>query len=225
MHDARNFLPSDSKVGKGGARVDPLEIYEVLKEKIIWLDLKPESTFNLTGLAESYGVSRNPITIALTRLDAEGWVVRHGSHFVVSPLSLKRIKEITEVRSALEVQASVWAMQRITPEELDSLIKLREEILGVRHLTSNREIVDLDVKFHQRVFQATKNNELAQLLERLLSHYLRFWLSIEHQIELPSFFTETLQVIEAIEKKDESKLREACARHIKASVDQILGTS
>ena len=38
--------------------MDPLEIYKILKEKIIWLDLKPGNTLNLVEQAESFGVSR-----------------------------------------------------------------------------------------------------------------------------------------------------------------------
>ena len=52
--------------------MDPIEIYEDLKEKIIWLDVSPDSTLNQAELAETYGVSRNPITIALTRLERRG---------------------------------------------------------------------------------------------------------------------------------------------------------
>ena len=35
-------------------KMDPLEIYENLKEKIIWLDLKPGSALNLLELSKSY---------------------------------------------------------------------------------------------------------------------------------------------------------------------------
>ena len=168
--------------------MDPIAIYEDLKEKIIWLEHKPESTFNLTELAEHYGVSRNPITLALTRLDAEDWVARHGSHFVVSPLSLTRIREITEIRSLMEIQAYIWALRRITPEEIDEVGKLKKEIRKLGKSATNQEIVRLDLKFHRLLYQAAKNNELSQLLERLLCHYLRFWLSIPRKIDRESFF-------------------------------------
>lgn len=128
--------------------MDPLEIYTILKEKIIWLDLQPGSTLNLVELADVFGVSRNPITIALTRLDVEEWVIRQGSHFVVSPLTLSRIREITEIRSVLEVQANLWAMRRITPNELDELNHIKAEIDKLDESASNKEIVKLDVKFH-----------------------------------------------------------------------------
>ena len=101
--------------------MDPMKIYEDLKEKIVWLDLAPDITLNQAELAEAYGVSRNPLTIALTRLDSEEWVVRHGTHFVVSPLTLDRMREITEIRSVLETQAVLWAMHRITHSGLQEL--------------------------------------------------------------------------------------------------------
>ena len=108
--------------------MDPIKIYEDLKEKIIWLKLRPGSTLNQVELSETFGVSRNPLTIALTRLDAEGWVVRNGSHFVVSPLTIDRMREITEIRLALEMQANLWAMNRITPDGIEELKELGNEI-------------------------------------------------------------------------------------------------
>ena len=203
--------------------MEPGEIYQLLREKIVWLDLMPESYLNLSELAESFGVSRTPIKEVLILLQAEGWVLRHGSHFMVTPLSLGRIKEITEIRNIMEVQANIWAMDRITSEELASLNELKKEILEIGDVPSNRQLVEMDVKFHRTLFQATKNSQLAQMLERLLIHYLRFWLSIPREIEPRSFFAETLEIIQAVEVKDDVRLRATSAAHIKNSVDEIMG--
>lgn len=203
--------------------MEPGEIYQLLREKIVWLDLMPESYLNLSELAESFGVSRTPIKEVLILLQAEGWVLRHGSHFMVTPLSLGRIKEITEIRNIMEVQANIWAMDRITSEELASLDEVKKEILEIGDVSSNRQLVEMDVKFHRTLFQATKNSQLAQMLERLLIHYLRFWLSIPREIEPRSFFAETLEIIEAVEAKDDVRLRAASVKHITNSVDEIMG--
>lgn len=205
--------------------MDPLEIYTILKEKIIWLDLKPGSTLNLVEQAESFGISRNPITIALTRLDAEEWVVRQGSHFVVSPLTLSRIREITEIRFILEVQANLWAMHRITSDEMDELKRLKKEIDKLDDRASNKEIVKLDVKFHSILFKASKNSQLATLLDRMLCHYLRFWLSFTRNIDKNSFFNQAFDIIKAIEDKDEVRLHTASVEHIRVSLDEIMGMS
>jgi DNA-binding GntR family transcriptional regulator len=203
--------------------MEPGEIYKLLREKIIWLDLMPESYLNLSELAESFGVSRTPIKEVLILLQAEGWVLRHGSHFMVTPLSLSRIKEITEMRNIMEVQANIWAMGRITSEELGSLGKLKKEILEIGDAPSNRQLVELDVRFHRTLFQATKNTQLAQMLEQLLIHYQRFWLSIPREIEAESFFSGTIEMIQAIEAKDDVRLRAESINHIKNSVDEIMG--
>lgn len=205
--------------------MDPLTIYEDLKDKIIWLDLKPESTLNLVALSQEYRVSRNPVTIALTRLDAEEWVVRNGSHFVVSPLTVDRIREITEIRSVMEVQANLWAMQRMDDQGLAMLKTLRDEILTLRDGVSNKEIVELDVKFHQLLYKATKNKQLTTMLNRMLSHYLRFWLSSPNPIKRETFFKDEIEIIKALETKDEARLKAATSAHIKASLDEIMGLS
>lgn len=204
--------------------MEPEKIYELLKERIIWLDLMPESVLNLSELARSFGVSRTPIKEVLILLQGEGWVLRKGSHFMVTPLSLDRIRGTAEIRTVMEVQASIWAMYRMTPEELAALGELEKEILQLDDAVSNRQMVELDIRFHRTLFQGTKNSQLAQLLERLLSHYLRFWLSIPREIGRQSFFAETLEIIRAIETKDEARLRAASGAHIKKSVDEIMST-
>ena len=205
--------------------MDPITIYRDLKEKIIWLDINPGSTLNLVELADMYRVSRNPITIALTRLDAEEWVVRNGSHFVVSPLTVDRVREITEIRSVMEVQANLWAMHRMNEKGLANLKQLRDEISGLRDGVTNREIVELDVKFHQLLYRETKNTRLATMLDRMLSHYLRFWLSRPNPKTRDTFFKAELEMIHAMETKDEIRLKAATTAHIKASLDEIMGLS
>jgi DNA-binding GntR family transcriptional regulator len=203
--------------------MDPIAIYEDLKKKIIWLEVEPGSTLNLVELAESYGVSRNPVMLALTRLNSEEWVVRNGVHFVVSPLTINRMREITEIRAVMETQATIWAMNRITPEGLDELKKLRDEIKNLDPAAPKKQIIELDFKFHRLIYQETQNNQLVQLLERLLSHYLRFWLSVPQNIKPDTFFREAREIIQALEAKDEVGLRAASTAHIKVSLDTILG--
>jgi DNA-binding GntR family transcriptional regulator len=124
----------------------------------------------------------------------------------------------------MELQANIWAMHRITAEGLTSLCELEKEILRLGAGASNKQMIELDVKLHRRLFHAAKNIQLALLLDRLLSHYLRFWLSIPREIDPQSFFAETIEIISAIKTKDEVKLGEATAGHIKHSVDEIMGT-
>lgn len=204
--------------------MDSQQIYAALREKIIHLELAPESVLNLSDLAKEFDVSRTPIKEVLISLQAEEWIMRHGSHFIVTPLSLERIREITEIRMVMEVQANIWAMERITPAELEGLEALKGEIDTLGPESSNKDIVDLDFTIHHTIFKAAKNAYLARSLERILSHYLRFWLSIPRQIDTDTFFIEALELTGAIRNKDEGRIRECTTRHIRNSVAQIMGT-
>jgi len=204
--------------------MDPNNIFNALRTKIIHLDLPPESVLNLSELAQDFKVSRTPIKEVLIALQAEEWIMRHGSHFIVTPLSLERIREITEIRMVLEVQANIWAMERITENELQGLLKIKDKIGTFDETSSNQSIVDFDFEIHHFIFKAAKNVHLAKMLERLLSHYLRFWLSIPRQINHKIFFTEALELIEAITRKDDALVKECTTRHIRNSVAEIMGT-
>ena len=208
---------------KNSPRTNPEKIFQVLKKKIIWLELKPESTLNLSDLAKSFGVSRYPVTLALYRLEAEGWVSRHGTQLIVTPLRLKRIKEITEIRSELEVKATVLAAKRITPAEINELLIIGEEFSKLDDTSSFRQMVELDVKFHKKIFEITKNSELSRLLEELLSHYHRFMLSLPNRIEPRSFFSNALEMIRAFKTKDEKAIQTYITKHIKTSANLIFG--
>ncbi|MCP3945136.1 MAG: GntR family transcriptional regulator [Desulfobacteraceae bacterium] len=205
-------------------QIDPSQIYSTLRKKIIHLELAPGSVLNLSDLAKEFKVSRTPIKEALISLQSEEWIRRHGSHFIVTPLSLGRIREITEIRMVMEVQANIWAMERITTEEIKALDTLKEKIGTFDDSSSNLSIVGFDFTIHHSIFQIAKNRHLEKILERILSHYLRFWLSIPRQIDHTVFFTESLELIEAIGNKDKLLIREHTTRHIQDSVAQIMGT-
>jgi len=199
-------------------------IYEQLKKRIIWLDLGPGNVLNISQLAHSFEVSRTPIKEALLVLQGEGWVLRDGSHFLITELSLSRIKEISEIRNILEVQGNLLAMERITSKEIFNLHKISEKIGALDPESSNKRIMKLDAMFHRTLYKAARNNQLYQILDGLLSQYLRFWLSNTLRVSPQAFFYETVEIISAIEEKNKDRLRMAIINHLKMSVNEIIRT-
>ena len=193
------------------------------KHEIIWLDIKPETMIALTEVADRFGVSRTPVKEALVHLHAEGWIMKHGSHFISSPLTLDLIRDLTEIRSFMEMQAYIWAMHRINSHGIEKLEAIVQELGALDEDTPNRTIIEIDFKFHQTLFQATGNNQLSSYLERILSHFIRFWLSRNNQIHPETFFKETKAIIKAVKEKDEISLRAATIGHVKSSLDEIMG--
>ena len=59
--------------------MEPGKIFDTLKEKIIWLEITPETILNLNDLCEEFRASRTPMKEALIVLQAEGLLMRNES--------------------------------------------------------------------------------------------------------------------------------------------------
>jgi len=73
-------------------------------------------------LAASLQVSRTPVRESLPRLAAEGLIVSRGRGWVVLEHSADEIREIYDVRAALEGYASLLAAERATPEQVEHIV-------------------------------------------------------------------------------------------------------
>ncbi|MCC0040259.1 MAG: GntR family transcriptional regulator, partial [Brucellaceae bacterium] len=59
---------------KPGARRGALQVYDALREDILWVRIKPGSALDEVRLAERFKVSRTPIREALLLLSGESFV-------------------------------------------------------------------------------------------------------------------------------------------------------
>ena len=199
----------------------PGKIVEMLREKITWLELLPNSKLSIGDLAAETQVSRTPIKEALINLEANGWVYRKGKNFIVTPLTLQRFKEIAEVRSVIEIQSYLWALQRITDEEEKNLFIYKEKIKNISAKAPVKEIMKIDIEIHLFFFKMAKNRYIYNLLERSLYHALRFWLSMH--LKPVGILEDMNEMIEAVEKRDEEELKRVSFKHVKNWADRIIG--
>ena len=79
-------------------------------------------------LANKLGVSRTPIREAIRKLELEGLVLmipRKGAE--VAEITEKNMRDVLEVRKALEELAVQLACEKITDEEIEEMKKAAEE--------------------------------------------------------------------------------------------------
>ena len=200
--------------------MDPKKIHEILRNKIIHLEMEPEHIINVSDLATSFGISRTPVKEALILLQGEGWLLRHGSHFMVTPLTIKRLKDNIEIRLLMEPEAYVWAMQRITEAVQQELWDIEREMREMSPEEPARSFGELDQRFHETLLKATDNQVLFVLLSRIIGQCLRYWLSpIEKDKE--NYFKSALEIISAIRNQDAKRLTESATEHIKMSLLEV----
>lgn len=150
-------------------------VFNTLRQAILKGELEPGERLMEIQLAERLGVSRTPIREAIRKLELEGlvnMVPRKGAE--VACITEKDLNDVLEVRCALEELAVELACKRITKDQIDKLkltLEQFKEVIRGKNLT---EIAEMDVKFHDVIFEATGNSRLVQLLNNLREQMYRY---------------------------------------------------
>src|SRR3954451_17309728 len=97
------FLDRIEQAQRGGATG---RVVEAPREAIATLELRPGAALDKTAICERLGLSRFPVSEALTRLQAEGLVeIQPQRGSIVSLIRLVDARENMFVRRAFEVEA------------------------------------------------------------------------------------------------------------------------
>lgn len=201
-------------------------VFNTLRQAIIKGDLKPGERLLEIQLADKLGVSRTPVREAIRKLELEGLVTmvpRRGT--TVLGITKKHLKDVLEIRSALEELALELACRRITPEQYEELVRL-ETLLEEKQDSDNAfELSDIDEKFHEQIYQATNNPRLIQLLANLREQMYRYRLEyMKAKDKRPRLIQEHQQIIKALKNKDSKAGRKAIYDHIVNQANAILST-
>src|SRR5215212_5886295 len=120
------FLPPLTRHGRGGA---VQRVQEVIRDAIVRLEMPPGTAIDKTALCARLGVSRFPISEALGRLAAEGFVEvlpQRGTR--VARIDLSDCRQAMFIRRALETEAARAIAPRADATLLSALDKnLREQ--------------------------------------------------------------------------------------------------
>lgn len=150
-------------------------VFEQLRNSILNGTLKPGARLMEIDLAEKLGVSRTPVREAIRKLELEGLVVmevRKGAY--VADVSVKETLDILEVRSVLEGLAASLAAKRITQEELEALYVVLEDFNQAVKDDDMQRMIESDTRFHNMIFEATRNKKLIQIVNSLQELVMRF---------------------------------------------------
>lgn len=198
--------------------------FNTLRQAILKGTLKPGQRLMEIQLAKQLGVSRTPVREAIRKLELEGLVVtlpRKGAE--VAQITEKDLKDVVEVRCALEELAVELACERISTAQI---VQLKEIVKDFESLIKNKDITALaenDVKFHDIIFTATNNPRLMQMINNLREQMYRY--RLEHLKDAKAheqLIKEHELIISALQKKDVAKAKETIRYHINK---QILAVS
>jgi DNA-binding GntR family transcriptional regulator len=142
----------------------PTSVADHVRAMILKRELLPGERLIQSELAERLGVSRTPVREALQKLAAEGLVTLSpykGAR--VARLSVSHLEEIYHVRIAVESQLSYLAAQHITPEELDRMRALVEQMKEQLDAGELGNLLELNRQVNTILFYASRSKNLRDL--------------------------------------------------------------
>ncbi|WP_256839738.1 GntR family transcriptional regulator [Ornithinimicrobium faecis] len=141
-------------------------VYQALRAEIVHGDLWPNQPMIEAEIAERLEVSRTPVRESMQRLAADGLIISKRRRWVVYEHTSDEIREIYEVRAALEGQAARLAVARANDDDRAVLAGVLDDEAKQRFL-SGRARVQANEQFHDAVVHAAHNNRLTAELIRM----------------------------------------------------------
>ena len=191
-------------------------VFNTLRQAILTGEFTPGERLMEIALAERLGVSRTPVREAIRKLELEGLVVmipRKGAE--VAKITEKDLRNVLEVRCALEELSASLAGERITEEEKKELKKSLEEFEEAVASKELSMIVDKDVEFHDIIFKTTKNERLIQILNNLREQIYRYRIEYTKDEDYHGvLLKEHREIYNAIVHNDKETAMECVKTHI-----------
>jgi DNA-binding GntR family transcriptional regulator len=147
------------------------EVYEELRKSIVEGSIRPNERLIEADLAAMLQVSRTPIRESMLRLAGDGLIVPHKRGWIVREHSQQEIREVYEIRAALEGFAAGLAARRATDEELAGIKAIHQAYIDTVSDESRGQLVEHNDAFHNAVIAAAKNNLLAEQIHRNSQYY------------------------------------------------------
>ena len=201
-------------------------VFNTLRQAILRGELKPGERLMEIQLANKLGVSRTPIREAIRKLELEGLVLmipRRGAE--VAEITEKSLRDVLEVRGALEELAVKLACQKITDEQIQELRAAEKEFEMALSSGDVTVYAEADVKFHDIIYRATDNQRLIQLLFNLREQMYRYRVEyLKREEAHGTLLIEHKKIIETITNRDMDAAVDAVCQHIDNQVSAVIDT-
>lgn len=191
-------------------------VFNTLRKAILTGELKPGERLMEIHLANQLGVSRTPIREAIRKLELEGLVImipRRGAE--VAQITEKSLKDVLEVRRALDALCVELACDRITQEEKLRLKDACDEFEKATQTGDATIMAEADVKLHDIIVEATGNRRLRQLINNLSEQMYRYRFEyIKEEDQHNNLVEEHRMIYESIINNDKERAAKAAKLHI-----------
>ncbi|HKM03939.1 MAG TPA: GntR family transcriptional regulator [Lachnospiraceae bacterium] len=199
-------------------------VFKTLRQAILRGELVPGERLMEIHLANRLGVSRTPIREAIRKLELEGLVTmipRKGAE--VAKITEKSLRDVLEVRRALDAFTVELACDRITEVEKEDLKRACEEFEKATKTKNFELIAKADVKIHDIIVRAAGNERLIHLIKNLAEQVYRYRFEyIKDESQHQNLVEEHRVILDSILKNDKITASEAVKTHVDNQENSII---
>jgi DNA-binding GntR family transcriptional regulator len=194
--------------------------YEILRDRIVSLELEPLTALSEKELSAELGIGLQPIREAIKRLEYEHLVSifpRRGTF--VAEVGIRDERRIAEIRVELEGLAARLAAEGGANAKIAELVELAETSRDFR----GTRAIEAEQEFHRTLYALCNNSFLERSLNMFYNLSSRAWYYTTRELQLPQSeiridHTETAY---AIRDRDPERAREAAARHVTQNSEEL----
>ena len=210
------------------------QIYETIRNRILFLEYEPGLILNEQVLAKEFGVSRTPLRDVLSRLEWEHLVrILPRTGTMITEIELNRMMNVFQIRLEIEELVGRLAAQRFSPEMIRTIDDLHRACGRLRERKDRKALAGIDIRLRELFHEAADNPFLTEMSERLYALTFRLWflnmekgdwekevVSVEEDLQtLP-------QVLEAGDPAQVGQLRQSqLMQHLERIRSKFLGLS
>lgn len=197
------------------------QAYLQIRDKIVRLQLAPGDVIREDVLQAELGIGRTPIREALQRLARDQFVTvipRRG--MLVSPIDVMELSMLYETRAILEPYAMRLAAVRGKQEHWDAMAAALES--SRRPNVSNSDLMRIDRKCHEIVWDAANNRFLTDTLDMMYAQSDRLWhLYIADVEDMRHALEEHTEMYQALASGDGDLAAKLAEAHVRAFDEEM----
>ncbi|MBV9655974.1 MAG: GntR family transcriptional regulator [Acetobacteraceae bacterium] len=194
-----------------------------IRDLIIEGQLAPGTRIHEGQLGEALGVSRTPLREALKFLASEGLIdLVPGRGGVVRQLSAQDVRNMLDVLVALECLAGRLACRTATDEQIKHVRSLHDRMMKLYASRNRLEYYKLNQAIHSAIATLSGNDFLASTHEAIQSRLKRIrFIGNDEPDNWGEAVGEHVEMIEALERRDEEALTEILTRHLQETWKRV----
>jgi DNA-binding GntR family transcriptional regulator len=214
------FLPPLARQGRGGT---VQRVQDLVRDAIVRLELPPGTAIDKAALCARLGVSRFPVSEALGRLAAEGFVEvlpQRGTR--VARIDLADCRQAMFIRRALEAEAIRAIVPRADAALLTALDQnLREQEAALGNDDGGR-FHELDLELHELLLGFLGYERVRHAVEAARASLDRARLFMCTPTRQLSTFAEHQAILAAMKRRDPAAAVRAMETHLDAVMNELV---